>query len=103
MSAPKTMKATERIEGPMRGPHGGGMVGQKALNFGPSVKRLIRRLRPERTKVIAIIVAAVASVAFSAAGPKVLGRATDLIFAGAVGKLLPAGMTKDQDSFPIAP
>src|SRR5713226_8745221 len=36
------------------------------------------------------------SVAFLVIGPKILGRATDLIFAGAVGKRLPAGLTSDQ-------
>jgi ATP-binding cassette subfamily B protein len=100
MTAPRTMKATERIQGqggPGRGgPFGGGMVGQKPLEFGPSIKRLIKRLRPERPKVIAVIVAGVVSVALSAAGPRVLGRATDVIFAGFIGKNLPAGLTKEQ-------
>ena len=44
-------KATERIEagpGPGRGPMGGGMVGQKAMTFGPSAKRLVAQMRPER-------------------------------------------------------
>ena len=49
--APKggtAMKQTERIEAPMGGPGrggpmGGGMVGQKAMTFGPSAKRLIRQ------------------------------------------------------------
>ncbi len=39
-----------------------------------------------------MIVAAVASVALSSLGPRVLGRATDIIFAGAIGKELPAGL-----------
>jgi len=100
MTAPRTMKETERIQG-MRGPGrggpmGGGMVGQKPLEFGPSIKRLIKRLRPERPKVIAVIVAGVISVALTAAGPRVLGRATDVIFAGFIGKNLPAGLTKEQ-------
>jgi ATP-binding cassette subfamily B protein len=93
------MKETERIQagpGPGRGPFGGGMIGQKSLDFGPSARRLIGRLRPELPKVIIILVAAVLSVALAAIGPKVLGRATDLIFAGVIGKQLPAGMTKDQ-------
>ena len=46
----RSMKQTERIEAPMggpgRGPMGGGMVGQKAMTFGPSAKRLLRRLAP---------------------------------------------------------
>ncbi|HEY7468202.1 MAG TPA: ABC transporter ATP-binding protein [Acidimicrobiia bacterium] len=95
----RTMKETERIQagpGPGRGPFGGGMIGQKSLDFGPSARRLIGRLRPELPKVIIILVAAVLSVALAAIGPKVLGRATDLIFAGVIGKQLPAGMTKDQ-------
>jgi ATP-binding cassette subfamily B protein len=91
------MKTTERVvagPGPGRGPFGGGMIGQKSMDFGPSAKRLLGRLRPERPKVIAVLVAAVLSVGLSAIGPKVLGRATDIIFAGAIGKRLPAGMTK---------
>jgi ATP-binding cassette subfamily B protein len=41
-----------------------------------------------------VIVTAIVSVALAAIGPKVLGRATDLIFAGIIGKRLPAGLTK---------
>ncbi len=99
MTEPRTMQKTERITGGGHGrggPFGGGMVGQKPLNFGPSIKRLIKRLRPERPKVIAVIVAGVISVALTAAGPKVLGRATDVIFAGFIGKDLPAGLSKAQ-------
>ena len=101
MTAPRTMQKTERITGGggghgRGGPFGGGMVGQKPLNFGPSIKRLVKRLRPERPKVIAVIVAGVISVALTAAGPKVLGRATDVIFAGFIGKNLPAGLSKAQ-------
>ena len=96
MSPPKTMRATERIQGTGPAGHGplGGMVGQKSLDFGPSAKRLLGRLRPQRLKVSGIVGAAIASVALAATGPRVLGRATDLIFSGAVGRLLPAGLTK---------
>jgi len=93
----RTMKTTERVvagPGPGRGPFGGGMIGQKSMDFGPSAKRLLGRLRPQCPRVIAVLVAAVLSVGLSAIGPKVLGRATDIIFAGAIGRRLPAGMTK---------
>jgi len=93
----RTMKETERIQGqpgPGRGPFGGGMIGQKSSAFGPSAKRLMARLRPQLPKVIAVFTAGTLSVALSAVGPMVLGKATDLIFAGAVGGHLPAGMTK---------
>ncbi len=98
MSTPPTMKKTERIEvqggGHGRGgPFGSGMVGQKAMQFGPSMRRLVKLLRPEIVKVIVVITAAVISVGLAALGPRVLGRATDIIFSGVVGKALPAGLT----------
>ncbi|MCP4303785.1 MAG: ABC transporter ATP-binding protein [bacterium] len=99
-AAPPTMKKTERVQveggGHGRGPFGSGMVGQKALSFGPSLRRLAGRLRPERPKVIALFIAGVTSVALAAVGPKVLGRATDTIFAGVIGKSMPASATKEQ-------
>ncbi len=95
-----TMKETERIvsgPGPGRGPMGGGMVGQKADTFWPSLKRLFARLRPERTKAYAVLVLTVVSVVAMAVGPKILGRATDIIFAGLIGKdVLAGGTTQDQ-------
>jgi ATP-binding cassette subfamily B protein len=72
------------------------MIGQKSLDFRASGKRLAGSLRPERVKVIAVFVAAIISVALAATGPRVLGRATDIVFAGAIGKELPAGLDKEQ-------
>jgi ATP-binding cassette subfamily B protein len=92
------MKTTERIQmqgGPGRG-MGAGTINQKAMSFTASGKRVLRLLRPERTKVIFVFAAAIASGALSALGPRVLGHATDLIFAGIIGKNLPAGDTKQQ-------
>jgi ATP-binding cassette, subfamily B, multidrug efflux pump len=43
-----------------------------------------------------IVVLGVVGVSLSVAGPKILGHATDLIFAGVLGRRLPAGLTKDQ-------
>jgi ATP-binding cassette subfamily B protein len=93
------MKETERITGhnvPGRGPHGGGMVGQKSQNFRESGRRLLNQLRPERLRITAILVSAVVAVALFSIGPRVLGWATDIVFAGAIGKELPSGMTKNQ-------
>ena len=36
------------------------------------------------------------SVALNVIGPIILGRATDVIFAGVIGKQLPAGITAEQ-------
>jgi ATP-binding cassette subfamily B protein len=75
---------------------GAGQPAEKASNFGPSARRLMRRLRPERTGVIAVLVLGVVSVALNVIGPKVLGHATDVIFAGIIGKQLPAGTSAAQ-------
>ncbi|MEJ7775206.1 MAG: ABC transporter ATP-binding protein, partial [Nocardioidaceae bacterium] len=85
------LKETERVQagpGPGRGPFGGGMVGQKSMDFGPSARRLLGRLRPHRLKVAAVLVLAVVSVGLSVLGPRLLGQATDLIFAGIFGRRL---------------
>ena len=93
------LKETERVEagpGPGRGPMGGGQIGQKANDFKPSARRLLGRMRPERHKAYAVVALTVLSVACMAVGPRVLGQATDLIFAGLIGGRLPAGITKAQ-------
>jgi ATP-binding cassette, subfamily B, multidrug efflux pump len=87
---------------PRRGPGGGGPFGgmgmpvEKSKSFGPSVKRLIGRLRPERIGVLFVLLLGVISVLLSVTGPKVLGMATDLIFEGAISLSLPAGVTQEQ-------
>lgn len=73
-----------------------GMPAEKSMNFGPSARRLLGRLRPHRLHLSAIITLAVVSVGFSVAGPKILGHATDLIFSGVIGRQLEPGTTVDQ-------
>jgi ATP-binding cassette subfamily B protein len=89
---------------PMRRPGGGpghgpfanmGMPGEKSLDFGPSAKRLIARLAPERAGAIAVIVVAICSITLSVLGPRILGHATDLIFEGSLGQQFPAGASKE--------
>ncbi len=91
-------EATERIEAPVGpgrgGPMGGGMVGQKAMTFGPSARRLIGTMHPDRFKAIAVVVLGVASVALMAVGPRILGHATDLVFAGLFSRDIPPGTTQ---------
>ena len=82
---------------PGGGPFGGmGAPPQKPLNFGPSARRLLGRLRPERTGLIAVVSLTVVSIVLNVLGPRILGYATDLIFSGAMGHQLPAGLTKDE-------
>ncbi len=109
MSAPAKGKqsaedrATIRNAAPRRGPGGGGgpfggmgMPAEKSLNFGPSAKRLFRRLHPESIGVALVVVLAVLSVTFSVLGPKILGNATNIIFNGVISKQLPLGITQQQ-------
>ena len=92
---PQGFQKTERIEAPMggpgRGPMGGGMVGQKAMDFGPSAKRLVARMRPDRGKAVLVVLLGVASVALMSVGPRILGHATDLVFNGFIGAKIPPG------------
>ncbi len=80
------------------GPWGQAMPVEKSMNFGPSAKRLIGRLAPERFRMIGVLVLAVVSITLSVIGPKILGKATDLIFNGwtgkEIGRLVPLGTTK---------
>jgi ATP-binding cassette subfamily B multidrug efflux pump len=70
----------------MRGPMGMNMgPPQKAKTFGASAKRLLGLLRPEKRLIVAVLGFAVSSVALSVSGPKVMGRATDIIFRGFFG------------------
>jgi len=86
--------AGQRHRGP-GGPVLGGS-GEKAANFGVSLKRLVRYLRPQRNWIVAALCLGVLSVALSVVGPKILGRATNLLLAGAIGGQMPSGITKEQ-------
>ncbi len=72
-----------------------GQPTEKSLNFGPSARRLISRLRPQRAGAMAVLGLALASVGMAVVGPKILGHATDLIFSGVVGKGLDPGESKE--------
>ncbi len=77
-----------------RGPFGAGMMPPaKAKTFGPSAKRVLKLLAPEKKSIFAVIVCALVSVVLNVSGPKVLGRATNLIFEGYLGMKMPATMT----------
>jgi ATP-binding cassette subfamily B multidrug efflux pump len=83
-----------------RGPGSGGpfagmaVPAEKAMNFGPSAKRLLGQLRPERLWLGLVLVLAVIGVTFSVIGPRLLGEGTNLIFSGVVSRQLPAGLSK---------
>ena len=67
-----------------------GMPAEKSMNFGPSARRLLGWLRPERARALCVLALALVSVTLAVLGPRVLGHATNVIFAGVLGKRLPA-------------
>ncbi|MDP1876873.1 MAG: ABC transporter ATP-binding protein [Actinomycetota bacterium] len=68
----------------------------KPRDFRASMRRFSARLNPERWLVALVVVLAVASVFLAVLGPKLLGDATNVIFAGVVGGQLPPGVSQDQ-------
>jgi ATP-binding cassette subfamily B protein len=70
-----------------------GVPTERSANFGPSARRLLACLAPDRIRVALVVLLALCSVGLSVLGPKILGHATDLIFAGVLGKALPAGVS----------
>jgi ATP-binding cassette subfamily B protein len=73
-----------------------GMPAEKSMDFWPSVRRLSRRLAPERLLVGAVVLLAIGSVTLMVLGPQLLGHATDIIFRGVLGRRLPDGVSLDE-------
>ncbi|HEY7325615.1 MAG TPA: ABC transporter ATP-binding protein [Streptosporangiaceae bacterium] len=94
MSAESTgERATpERAEGPVRtigpgvgrgpGAFMGGMSTEKALDFAGSSRRLARLLTPYRVLVGIALAFAIGSVTLAVLGPRMLGEAINVVFAG---------------------
>ncbi|MEZ5119715.1 MAG: ABC transporter ATP-binding protein [Candidatus Nanopelagicales bacterium] len=90
--------------GPMGGRPGGGPMGGMGLSmpvekpkfFKKTLKRVLHRLHPERIVIAVVLVLAVVSVFFAVLGPWLLGQATNVIFAGVVGRQLPPGVSQEQ-------
>ncbi len=66
---------------------------EKPSDFRASAARLARRLAPYRLLIGLSVVLTVVGVVLGTLGPRVLGRATDLVFGGWIGSQLPAGAT----------
>ena len=64
------------------GPWGSAPPIAMATDTGGAVRRLLDRLRPERIRVVAILAFTLGSVGLVVYGPRLLGRATDVIITG---------------------
>lgn len=69
---------------------------KKAKHFWPSAARLVKLLLPHKLGLTVVFTAVVISVVLNVYAPRVLGRAMDVIFAGVIGRDLPAGSSQDQ-------
>lgn len=79
-------KNKEKKGNPMGGSPMGAPV-DKAKDFKGTMKSLLKYLKPFRISMIAVLIFAVGSAAFSIIGPKILGEATTELFEGLVGKI----------------
>ncbi|WNM34976.1 ABC transporter ATP-binding protein [Streptomyces sp. Li-HN-5-11] len=84
------------MAGPMGRMMAGGGPDNRSMDFKKSGRRLIAQFKPERITIYGLVLCVVVSVTLSVIGPKILGKATDLVFAGIIGRQMPAGLTKDQ-------
>jgi ATP-binding cassette, subfamily B, multidrug efflux pump len=79
----------QRPGGPMglRGGMGFGMPVQKAKNFRGTLFRLLAYFKPQKYRLLVVLVAAILGTTFNIVGPKILGLATTKLFEGFVLKL----------------
>ena len=85
---------------PGPGPRGGAPT-ERARNFTGTWRRLISELRPEMRRIALVVALTVVAVVLSVAAPKILARATNILFEGVMGSMLaragvPEGTTGDQ-------
>ncbi|MFJ9536736.1 ABC transporter ATP-binding protein [Streptomyces sp. NPDC101225] len=85
------------MAGPMARMMGqGGGPDNRSMDFKVSGKRLIAQFKPERLTICVLLLCVVVSVGLNVIGPKILGKATDLVFSGIIGRQMPAGASKEQ-------
>ncbi len=82
--------------GPMHAMRGAAAPPRTSKDVRSTLRRLLRRLRPERWRLLGALVLGVTSVAFMVSGPQILGNATNVLFDGIIAKRLPAGFTMTQ-------
>ena len=66
--------------------HSVGVPTERSNDFSGTSARLVAKLRPERARVVLVLLLAVTSVGMVVLGPRILGHATDLVFDGLTGR-----------------
>ena len=73
--------------GPMGGPHGSMMPGEKAKDFKGTLKKLLAYMGRYKIAIVFVMIFAVGGTAFDIVGPKVLSHATTALFEGLMAKI----------------
>jgi ATP-binding cassette subfamily B protein len=85
LTAQDRMMANQARQGPAGRMGAAGMPVERSKNFNASARRLLGLMRGERAGVVTVLVLAVVGVSLAVIGPKLLGRATNLIVDGLRG------------------
>lgn len=100
MSNNQNDKNVKFATGMHRGGFGGGRRAavsvERAKDFSGTLRRLVAYLKPQALPIIFVIVFTILSVVFTVSAPKIIGKATNVLFEGVVSKQLSSNMTKDQ-------
>lgn len=85
-------KDENRHSGPRQGhggfgPRGIGRPVEKAKDFKGSLRRLLGYMRPHRVSLVVVLILTILSTGFNIFSPKIMGRATTVLFEGMLGKM----------------
>lgn len=78
------------------GGHGHGQPPGKAEQFGPAFRRMVGLLGPYKVAMIFVSLLGAGGVFFTVIAPKILAKATDILFAGFMSRQIPEGVTAQQ-------
>lgn len=101
MSDTKDVQKRPVIRGPMMGGGQGGLRSavEKPKDFWGTLKRLAKYLKPQRIKLIIVLILAIGSTAFAVYAPRISGNAVNEITNGFVAKNLVSGISKMQEQY----
>ncbi len=94
------MSEKRKDDKPQKGFGGGGPMGSlgkpadKSINFKVTLVRLLRYLKPQRIKFIAVFIFTILSTIFSVIAPKIMGKAITKIAEGSGAKIMAMKMHK---------
>lgn len=70
--------------------------GEKPQEFVKTMKRLVREMGPEKVRFGVVLAISVIAVGMGLVAPLIMGRATDILFSGFIGRQLPEGISNQE-------